>query len=277
MRLPILLIFSTMTSSIALLGQVDLYLEPQINGDPIATVPMTNSNLSESSPVLDSVAAAEGWRWAEYNTTLVGYIPDRKIGKDLFPVDGAFIHLRASDESPVLTTVNTGDEIEILDTGAWWTVEFSKPIPVYFQAPSATQVAIEPVEVMEPTIVEETPVTTAGDDDLMSILDANIEAGEGPSFENNTRSPAEGLSQQFEGFFDKTKQRLGFIQPKADFKLLDNQDRMIGWVDIRGLILPGSLETYTQKRVIINGSKTYDKSSKTWIIHARNMRLKSEQ
>jgi hypothetical protein len=244
-------------------ASMDLYLQPDLQSEKLQTVESGDPRLGPAAPVLDEISAAVGWHFAEFNGTINGFVPDSKIGKDLFPVDEAIIYSGPSSSSPVITVYHTGDELEIIDTGAWWEVRLNTSFPVYFltdppsELPPVTGVAVDSV------IIDD--LSSSGNPQSSGIV-----LKEKPF----PQSPADITGQSYQGVFIKSKKSLGLFAPKAPFQLKDPSGSRIAWVDLTGLIIPGTVNEFLDETVIIFGEREFDPDTKEWIIHARNMRVK---
>lgn len=256
---------------------VDLYIQPDVDARKIGSASLDGAQLGQPAPVMDEDKAALGWHYAEYTDLIEGYVQDAKIGKDLLPVEDAIIYSAPSTDSPVLGVYNFGEDVEILDTGAWWTIRVEMTFPVYFvlDAPpplppvtgeaTGALVAIDPEPAAEPDspIFDEEPPSQ------------ETRAGSGPNL--SEWQPRIGtpdvLGQRYEGTFRKSKKSFGLFKPKAPFYLEGPRGKRIAWVDTKDIVMPGSLKQYLDKVVIVHGSRDL-LSSKDWVIRANNMRMK---
>lgn len=276
-RLPLAFLM-VMGSLCAQVPTVDLYFEASTGSQKVDSVPLDDPRLGQAAPVLDSQRAADGWHYAEFRDTVTGFVPDAKIGKDLLPVDNAIVYSRPDSASPVLGVYREGDNLEIVDTGAWWEIRLTIGFPVYFQLdrppplPPVTGTAEAPlVEIPEEPAPAEPPVFEEG-----PLLDPP--AANPPGLELSGPQPPDipdnVVSRRYEGVFKQSGRRLGLFAPKAPFYLEGSEGSRIGWVDTSGIVLPGSLKEFIDKPVILHGEREMLEGSRDWIIRARNMRLK---
>lgn len=243
-------------------GAIELYLQPDLQSEILETVEDGDQRLGSPAPVLDEVAASVGWHFAEFNGTINGYVPDAKIGKDLFPVDNAIIYSGPSSDSPVITVYRTGDNLEIIDTGVWWEVRLTTAFPVYF--------LVDPLS--SPPVIT---TSTLDDDPLMSQTEP-VTQPSGIVIPEKTypEVPGDVTGQVYQGVLVKAKKSLGLFTPKAPFYLKDPSGGRIAWLDTSRWIGSGTLNDFIGKPVLIHGEREFDASSKEWIIHVRNMRVK---
>lgn len=287
---------NTMTRTLYLLGMValpaltnaqgnsvDLYIQPEIQAKKVATVSLEDPRLGQPAPVMDDAKAALGWHFAQFEDTVEGFTPDAKIGKDLLPVDGAIVYSGPSSDSPVLGVYRHGENIEIVDTGAWWKFNLAMQFPVYFlldspsPLPAVTGVADEPPAAAAP------PVAAAPVIQDMTVIDqpggqqesaAASPLPSAPQDRKPTATPPDVIGQSYEGTFKLSKRTFGLFKPYAPFYLESADGNRIAWVDTTDIVIPGSLKGYLDKTVIIHGGRDFIASKKDWIIRARNMRLK---
>jgi len=244
-------------------ASMDLYLQPDLQSEKLQTVESGDPRLGPAAPVLDEISAAIGWHFAEFKGTINGFVPDSKIGKDLFPVDDAIIYSSPSSSSPVITVYHTGDEMEIIDTGAWWEVRLDTSFPVYFLTDPPSELLPVTGVAADSIIIDD----TSGMDESQP---SGITLPENPF----PQSPADVTGQSYQGVFMKSKKSFGLFAPKAPFYLKDPAGGRIAWVDLSGLIATGTVNQFLNKTVLIHGEREFDASTKEWIIHARNMRVK---
>jgi len=288
-----------LTATLLLLGlgtsvgsALDLYLEPDLETAPVATTTLDDPDFSPGGEVLDDEKAELGWRWGEWTSEMTGYVRDAQIGKDLLPVDGAIVFRRGEEGSPVLTTLQANDSIEILDTGAYWEIRFTQPIPVYYleeapatEPPPVAAAPREEVPAAEPPPVATSPreassaagtpaVESAPAWDDASSRSSSLERSPTPAEANEVIS-SDRLARNFEGTFVRSPRRFGILPAQHPFALEDIDGNRIAWVNIDEIVLPGSLENYIGREVLIHGTKTWSAKDKAFFIFAKNMRLKA--
>jgi len=250
---------------------LDLYLKPDIKSPSIGRTTLSDPRLGQATPVMDDAKAALGWHFADYSGMVDAYVQDAKIGKDMLPVDDALIYAGPSEDSPVIGTYRTGSPIEIVDTGVWWKLRFGGGIPVYFvldtppPLPAVTGFAEDaPAPAEGPVIVSSTVVDNGSTAATSSIV-----------LSESKENPRPGVvGQSYQGTFRQSKRALGLFKPKAPFYLEAADGNRIAWVDTTEIVIPGSMKAFLDQQVIIHGERTQAESSRDWIIHARNMRLK---
>lgn len=258
--------------------EMDLYLQPDIQSQRIASAGLGDPRLGQPLPVMDEAKAALGWHYAEFRGTVEAYVEDAKIGKNLLPVENAMLHARPSSDSPVLGVYQVGNAINVLDTGPWWTLRVETAFPVYFvmdappPLPPVTgsfedRPTIAPDRAEPPSTrpVEERGVTQAAPPSHFPAIPESLKPAQ---------PQPEVLGQSYEGTFKRAKRVFGLFAPKSPFFLEDIRGNRIAWVDTKHVVIPGTLNDYLDKQVIIHGGRDFDASSKEWIIRALNMRLK---
>lgn len=265
-------------------GRVELFIKPDIQSEVVATVPVEDSRLGQPQPVMDEARAALGWHFADFTDIVEGYVPDRKIGKDLLPVDNALIHAAPADSSPVLDVYRNGDEIEILDRGPWWKLRLETSFPVYFllESPAVLPpVTAQAGDALQPLDPEPAPPPQPATATIIETPAIDADPAESAPTVQPTPSTAERRSvtpavtgQTFEGRFKRSGKRFGLFAPRAPFYLADANDRRIAWIDTTDIVIPGSLKAFIDQPVIIYGERDFLPGSGDRIIRARNMRIK---
>jgi hypothetical protein len=212
---------------------VDLYFQPDIHSPQAAQAALGDPRLGQPAPVMDEAKAALGWHYAEYTDKVRAYVQDARIGKDLLPVENAILYSAPSAQSPVLGVFRKGDQMEILDTGEWWSLEVHKSFPVYFildtpaPLPPVTAAATEPMEerpaaapapvapaAAPSPVIEERPVV-----DVPARMPEAPAAAADPARTQRTAAPPGLTGQRYEGVFKRSKRTLGLFAPKAPFHL----------------------------------------------------------
>lgn len=283
-KMRLLMLTGLLLSAGMLPGQsgdtIDLFIQPDTDSRRISSVSLDSPQLGQAAPVMDEAKAALGWHYADFTDTISGYVQDEKIGKDLLPVEDAIIYSAPSTDSPVLGVYNFGENVEILDTGSWWTISVKMSFPVYFSMDSPAPlpavtgeaegalVAVDPAEAetREAILFEDQPIvdSTAGTGSSVPLAVESRERSVEPDV----------LGQSYHGTFRKSKRSFGLFKPKAPFYLEGSNGKRIAWMDTDNIVLPGSLNQFLDKTVIVHGARDYLSSSKDWIIRARNMRIK---
>lgn len=254
-----------------LVGQgtpVELHLAADIQSRQLESISLEDPRLGQPTPVLDEAKAALGWHFADFTGEVEGYVQDAKIGKDLLPVDNTLIHASPTAESSVLAVYQSGDDLEVLDTGLWWKIRFTGTFPVYFildtppPLPAVTGTA-EAVAAPAP-VIDTTPAGPAARPEWVSTV---------PLEEDTLSAPPPGvIGQRYDGIFRRSKKRFGLLKPRSPYYLEDASGDRIAWLDVADIVLPGSIKEFIDKPVVIHGERTRVKSD--WMIHARNMRIK---
>lgn len=261
--------------------QVALFPEADAGAEPVAVVSWDDPRFSEGSPVPDEAMAAEGWYWGEFTGRFEGHVPDAKIGKDLLPVEGTFIHAEPDEDSRILTTVSAEDigeeRIEIVERGVWWTVAFTKPVPVFYrEAIISAEPVAEPTESereqVRPLLMEPAP---AAPEPPAPIPEAAPPAE--PEFQA-TPEPvghdfvAGSIGASLRGTLQRAGNRFFVFPPPYPFELLDVNGKRVAYVDFSKAILQRPVSAYLGETVNIFGPWEKIDGSRTIVIRARNLR-----
>ncbi|MCC5808324.1 MAG: hypothetical protein JJU00_18500 [Opitutales bacterium] len=272
---------------------VDLFLDLDDTGRPVASISADDPRLDERSAVLQPELAREGWHWGEFTDTFDAYIPDEDMGKDLEPVDGARVFLEADPRSPVLTRVGSGDRVEVLDSGPMWSARIiDKTIPVYYKRPARgpSPAAERRAEAPAPRRAEPaTPAAVDREPEQIRLIDRADRSGEArrdpppaprrtteaeaPRRAEGTRSdlPAEGIAKSFEGTFRQARRSVFRANP-APYELIDARGRRVAWVDISGAIIPRGLASLLDQNVVIHGTWEQASPRPEVLVRAKNIR-----
>ena len=239
-------------------SNVQLYLEPDLATDVLAELAPDDGQLALAEPVLDEERRAEGWYWFEYDGTVMGYVENEQIGKDLQVNPGALVYLRPSRTSPILAMIQAADKTELISAGDWVRIRFSKVVPVYFQR--LPEIGLQPP-------ASGSALPTQGEGKALEIEPGSRGAviSGGPVGESRSR--------YFEGTLEPTRWTIAG-EPKYRYQLLDSDGRRTAYVITENLLIASSPDRFIGKEVTIYGEATALKKSRTIVINARTLRLK---
>lgn len=148
---------------------VNVFLSPNENATPIATVRNSYESLSDERAVMDEALSLNDWRVATWNGTLRGYVIEGSSNKQLTLPAGAMVYQSPSLESEVITMVDANDErdenFHVVDVqNNWEVVEFQKPIRVYLKtAPESAQIT-HPAQVSQASQISQASQNTVQPD-----------------------------------------------------------------------------------------------------------------
>ncbi len=252
---------------------VNLYLLPDETLDPLATLSADDVRLTEDKAVLDEAMRDLGWHWMEYTFTYTGFVENSSIGKDLEVAVGALVRLNPDLDSPVIATVEEGDNATFIRANDWAEILITKAMPVYF---------IKTVLRGFATPLEE----QAGFDSGSAASGLGAAAPASPQL---TRAPAVSYApgtppsetwedpvlytRYFVGTLERTTSRFG-LRRKYQYQLMDGNDRRIAFVTVISLLNRGAIEDFIDRQVLVFGDARPVKRSKALLLYARIMRLK---
>lgn len=278
----VLMVGSLLASLDLAAQEVTLYPEADAQSEPIATIGLGDPRLIEGAPVVDEALAAQGWYWGEFSGEFQGYVPDAKIGKDLLPVEGAFILAAPDADSRILTTVTAEDirenRIEIIDRGTWWTVSFSKPIPVFYREPV---VSAEPVpepaadDQVRPVAVEPEPVvppTPTPPEEPSSPPPNEVAPPAEPEAAPAENFVAGTVGTTLRGKLRQAEARFFVFPPPYKFELIDENGERVAYVDFSNAVLQRPISAYLGESVSVFGTWEKVDNLRTIVIRARNLR-----
>lgn len=287
--------------------QVTLHLQPDAQSKVITHVDLADPRLEAGDRVLSESRAQEGWHWGEFVGSFVGYVENSQMGKDLTALEGTLVYALPDLGSSVLTTLEATDAIEVLDTGAWWEISFSKPIPVYFippqpEAPPVLEPVAEPVEPLPaepaaealPTTRETAPLVQPEAVGAVDNPPVPLQSPGRPAEAPAARSPAEGsvetpveaipqqpvlrgpppaddITRRLSGRLEQSPKRLFVFNPDYPFMLVDADGQRLAWVDFAGATLSTNPARLLGKRVTITG-RFQGAATDDVVIFARTLR-----
>jgi len=275
----IFLILSVILPLSAVLGQstnLDLYINPDIYSKKVASTNLDDPRLSTPSPVLDDAKAVLGWQFADFAGAVEGYVPDAKIGKDMLPVNNTIIRAEPGEGNAALGVYTFGNPIEIIDTGLWWKIQVEATFPVYFVIDTLPAVPLAP-SISDSNVATADIDPSAGMIDDTTLFDTSVVVAEGGvppvSIIERIPEPRKGVvAQYYTGTLYRSKHRIGMFRAKAPYYLEGANGKRLLWVDFGEIIMPGSINEFVGRDVIINGEPTQDEKSKQWILHVRTIR-----
>ncbi len=291
-RLCCLLVFTgVLTPNVQAQEELPVFLEPDSNLTPIATLDPTQIDMIDTLPVLDANLAAQGWMFTEYFGTFVGFVDPETVTKSLGLTANTPVYLRPDRNSPVLALIQENDPVEIIRVGTDWTeVEFKKLVPVYFQIPQETDtlpqtedpsmtgpavlppvtdapIPVDPLsrttesaELEELDPIETPPVITPG----------GLEEDEASPTIVPRGAPAVDIPRMIQGKLRPANRVFGFA-PKYRYELQSGTKKRIAWVDLSEVMVH-SLSDYEFKQVIVYG-EIVELSSGPPLVKAKTIRL----
>lgn len=239
-------------------SNIQLYIEPDLATDVLVDLAPDDAQLARAEPVLDEAHRAEGWYWFEYTGTVMGYVENEQIGKDLEVNPGALVYLRSSRTSPVLSMIQEDDEIELISAGDWVRIRFSTVVPVYFQR--LPEIAAQPLA-LEPSLLK------------LSDGEALKTEPPPPRAAVSGGPVSEGRPRYFDGIFEPTRRTIT-SELKYRYQLFDSTGRRTAYVITENLLISTPPDNFIGKEVTIYGEATSLKRSGSVVINARTLRLK---
>lgn len=230
---------------------VTLYLQPSEQAPTVGAVAADDPVITTAAPVMDEEAARLGWHWNERTGTYRGYIDPERVGKDLRLLGPTVVLLSPTPGSPVLATLSTENEIEIVGQPStyWLEIEFEHPVPVYFLArpePVAATTVTEVINVVEASEDPQQPV---------AIEIVEVEIITSPDLARQAQSTQAGIPRYFQGILRPYRPSpLNFDPPPFVYQLETPQGTRIAFVDLRQTIITGSMDQYINRSVLILGT-----------------------
>ncbi len=175
--------------------------------------------------------------------TIFGWVDPKALNKALQVKIGTHVYQHESTKSPILATVQAGDTVEVLGMGDEMVeVKLIRgSTKVVEQAP----VQAAPVSVSQP-VAQSTPApapASMNDDDMNRLRNAYVDPNG-----NDT-----GKLSSFEGTLKKAWALIG-PGSKYNYKLVDPNGNLIGYVDFTKFRDEETMKSYLDRDMIINGS-----------------------
>jgi len=290
--------------------EIPVYLEPDSSSSQVASIDPDQFHLIEYFPVLDEAKAREGWLFAEYDGTFVGFVDPGTVTKGLNIQSNTPVYLRPDSGSPVLALIQEGDSVEIKQVGTDWVeIEFQKRVPVYFkdpdfEDPDAPEEETEPATPPQPERGERTlrnedsreepipvePLTReedrrqgeneTGNTEVLEAIETppapRVAPGLSPNRDTPTQapsgSPAYDTPRYIEGKLVRATRLFGF-KPRYRYELKSAGGKHMAWVDLSNVLVQ-SLAPYMDKQVRIYGEIRPLKANDDLIVFARTIRLR---
>ncbi len=225
--------------------KIKLHLAPSKKSPSILQVKSDDPRLTEDIPTIIDKKNQQIWYEITYTDSLIGYVANRDIGKDLAAIPGAKIHLKPNNKSPLLAIVGKDHFTEVIQAGDWIKLKFEIPITLYFQKRSDIDAVVE---------IEDKPFIEV--DNKKELIPTN-------PF-NKTR--------YFEGHLKRVGKPLS-ITSKYKYQIVKSNGRRIAFIDISNLLVSNLSKTYLNKEVIVYGTPVRLKNSDDFLINAITMRL----
>lgn len=276
---PLLLGILTLGCHLPLAGdsRVPFYLQPVVSARPAGEIKADDPLLAAAQPLDGQPAGSEPWYWVERPGTYSGFVENTRIGKNLRVRPGTVVRLRPDRESPVLTTVEEGDPTEVLWTGDWWEIQFTKAVPVYFQQPAVPAV-VAPLPPPAQMSAESPPPAPAAVRPEASPRASAPPPPPPPPVESRPAvvppvgtGSGERLSVDVEGYFRRSSPRLLVPAPQP-YELVNVDGERLAYVDIGPMVGPWPVSDFLDTWVVVHGTKERSPRLGDVILRARTIR-----
>ena len=126
------------------------------------------------------------------------------------------------------------------------------------------------------TDTEGVEIYSAGIQDDTTVFDATVV----PTQETNRpvailpRQPDPRIgvvSRSYSGQLLRSKRSIRSLRPKASYQLVSEKGRRLIWVDFDEIIMPGTIERYIGRNVLLRGEPVQDENSGDWIVYVRTI------
>lgn len=234
---------------------------------------------TEPTPALGSaIKLPAGWTAVEIDGAHEAYILNKDLTKSLDVRPGSAFHTQPKVDSPILGTMQPGDQVEITGYhGKWTEVKVTKRVIGYVQgwspaaaapvASASTPASSTPPAQSRPAAAPFSPppgapaaVTGGGPGRPAQMVDL----GDGG---------AASLPRLFQGKFVSTKSLLRPRRP-YDYQLNDSAGERYAYVDISRLLQTEQIEKYIDRTITVYGTAKPVAGTKDIVIEAESLQLK---
>jgi len=221
-----------------------VYARPEPSATVLKVLPAGTDPIPAVAP---SEPAPAGWLAVEVAGPRELFVSNNDVGKNLDVNVGAFFYLRPDRRSPVVATMQPGDQAELLNlAGDFTSFTVQKPIVGYIKL--ASSVATVPAAPTRPVIVT------------------------GPAATGDIGRAA--MPRFYEGRFAATQNFLAYKHP-YNFQLIDSTGNRFAYLDISRLLLTDKVDLFLDRVVIIYGTaRTLNQEGTKRVIEVESLHLK---
>lgn len=269
--LPLLIIASSLSAQVAR-EATPVHLKPDDTAPVVVTI-----RAGAAMPATATATAPGGWRAVLLAGPHDVYVNNRFIDKSLDIKPGSPLHIRADEDSPILTMSAEDDTYEITGLrGRWTQLQLDKAIIGFVRSAGGAMTA--------PATTPAT-VTTARLTDVRTTVPgtpgANTPAVQQPAGGPGravTRTPDErtsiaALPRLFEGKLTSTRVPLRPRRP-YDFGLEDESGTRFAYLDLSKLLLTEQIEKYLERTVVVYGVARPVPDTKDIVISVESLQLR---
>lgn len=226
--------------------EATVYARPEPSSAVLKVLPAG----TEATPALNPAEPAPtGWMAVDAPGSYTLYVANKDVAKNFEVKAGAYFYLRADPRSPVVATMQPGDQPEFVDLAGDGFTAFrvEKTLVGYIKLPST--VTTVPAVPTRPTIIVTGPAATG-----------DIGRAAMPRF--------------YEGRFAGTQNFLAYKHP-YNFQLIDSTGNRFAYLDISRLLLTDKVDLFLDRVVVIYGTvRTLNQEGTKRVIEVESMHLK---
>lgn len=221
-----------------------VYARPEPSATVLKVLPAGTDPIPAVAP---TEPAPAGWIAVEVAGPRELFVSNNDVGKNLDVKAGAFFYLRPDRRSPVVATMQPGDQAELLNlAGDFTSFTVQKPIVGYIKL--ASSAATVPAAPTRPVIVN------------------------GPAAVGDIGRAA--MPRFYEGRFAATQNFLAYKHP-YNFQLIDSTGNRFAYLDISRLLLTDKVDLFLDRVVIIYGTaRTLNQEGTKRVIEVESLHLK---
>jgi hypothetical protein len=221
-----------------------VYARPEPSATVLKVLPAGTDPIAAVAP---AEPAPAGWLAVEVAGPRELFVSNNDVGKNLDVKAGAFFYLRPDRRSPVVATMQPGDQAELANlAGDFTSYTVQKPIVGYIKLSSG--ISSIPAAPTRPVIVN------------------------GPAAVGDIGRAA--MPRFYEGRFAATQNFLTYKHP-YNFQLIDSTGNRFAYLDISRLLLTDKVDLFLDRVVVIYGTaRTINQDGTKRLIEVESLHLK---
>ena len=260
------------------LGAAPLATSTAVHSRPEAAAPTIatlNAGTEPKAAVGPALPLTSGWSAVELEGPHEAYVQNKDLQKNLDVRAGATFHTTPKAGSPVLTVMESGDQVEITGYhGRWTQVKLNKRIVGYIQGASGLASAAS------------NPSTTPSSNSAPATAQksaASVPFAQAPAAPAATATQGRPVSlgdggsaslpRLFQGKFVSTRSLLRPRRP-YDFQLNDTAGARYAYLDVSRLLQTEQIDKYVERTVAVYGTAKPVKGTNDIVIEVESLQLK---
>ena len=225
----------------------------------------------ELPAIAEGRTAAAGWAAVELAGPHEVYVQNAHISKSLDVKDGSPLHVSPNENSLVLATSSTEDDVTITGLrGRWTQLRLNQPVIGYVKRSNA---AVTGLHTIATTTLRDAPDPAASGVTASAPQPDVPRTGRAVPRSSEERSSLAALPRLFEGKLASTRVPLRPRRP-YDFGLEDDGGTRFAYLDLSRLLLTEQIEKYLNRTVVVYGVARPVPDTKDIVIAVESLQLR---